>query len=445
MTDEDQIERLLRARPTTDARYQPELAELLEADRRAPVVGTLRWRYGNPGLARLLPLVLLGAAILVAATVLLAGGVPPNRLVVVEPSQLTASQKPVRDFPAEGVTAILARFKASHWAATPDVILDVAIQGDDGYWAATSGVNAATVAGQGTYPGQTAVRIGGAGHVLVAILALWLADQGRLDLDAPISQYISVWPDGETITVRDLVDGSSGVAPFGEPVEDLARLVAAEPDRAWTAADALRIAREKTPRFMPGAKHEPVDTEDVLLVSIIEGVTGSSFDDAIHELFLSAHPPPPDVVGPGLWEEPDPDTGLWDPTASGTLTQVVDLPPGVLAVLGRARGLTFQVANLATMTTAFHTDPFLLSAATRAMVNKSIDEGGFGGAAMCPCAGLVKNGIGQVGHTGPYTAVTVYVPSERLTISLVANAPVSDDDLQALLQELHDLAWPAIH
>jgi hypothetical protein len=41
--------------------------------------------------------------------------------------------------------------------------------------------------------------------------------------------------------------------------------------------------------------------------------------------------------------------------------------------------------------------------------------------------------------------VTVYVPSERLTIALVANAGVSDEDLQPLLQELHDLVWPAIH
>ena len=190
---------------------------------------------------------------------------------------------------------------------------------------------------------------------------------------------------------------------------------------------------------------QPADTEDVLLVSIIEAATGSSFDDVIHELFFSVHPPAPDIVGPGLWEEPVPDTGLWDPTASGTLTQFVDLPPGVLAVLGRARGLSFQVANLASMTTAFHTEPILMSAATRAMVNRSIEEGGFGGSAMCPCTGVAKNGIGWVGHTGPYTAVTVYVPSERLTIALVVNAAVSDDDLQALLQEVHDLVWPAIH
>ncbi len=192
MTDEDQVERLLRARPTTDARYEPALADLLDAERGAPVVGVYRWRYGNIGLARLLPLVLLGAAILLAATALFAGGVRPDRLIVVEPSQPTATQKPVRDFPVEGVTAILARFKASHWPATPEVILDVAILGDDGLWAATSGANADAVLGQGTYPGHSQVRVGGAMHLLVSMVALSLVDQGRLDLDAPVSQYVSV-------------------------------------------------------------------------------------------------------------------------------------------------------------------------------------------------------------------------------------------------------------
>ncbi len=213
MTDEDQVERLLRARPTTDARYEPALADLLDAERGAPVVGVYRWRYGNIGLARLLPLVLLGAAILLAATALFAGGVRPDRLIVVEPSQPTATQKPVRDFPVEGVTAILARFKASHWPATPEVILDVAILGDDGLWAATSGANADAVLGQGTYPGHSQVRVGGAMHLLVSMVALSLVDQGRLDLDAPVSQYVSVWPDRETITVRNLLDGSSGGPP----------------------------------------------------------------------------------------------------------------------------------------------------------------------------------------------------------------------------------------
>ncbi len=453
MTDEDQVERLLRARPTTDARYEPALADLLDAERGAPVVGVYRWRYGNIGLARLLPLVLLGAAILLAATALFAGGVRPDRLVVVEPSQPTATQKPVRDFPVEGVTAILARFKASHWPATPEVILDVAILGDDGLWAATSGANADAVLGQGTYPGHSQVRVGGAMHLLVSMVALSLVDQGRLDLDAPVSQYVSVWPDRETITVRNLLDGSSGVAAFGEPVDDLARLVAAEPDRPWTAADALRIASEKTQRFVPGSRHEPVDTEDALLVSIIEGVTGSSFDHVLLELVHSLNPPSPvePPLGPDWfhatseWAPLVPDIGMWDPTASGALTKIADLPPGVLVVLGPARGLALPVSTLARMTTDVHTHPHLLSATTRAMVDKPIEEGGFGGSAMCPCAGVVKNGIGQVGHTGPYTAVTVYVPSERLTISLVVNAAVSDDDLQALLQEVHDLVWPAIH
>ena len=136
---------------------------------------------------------------------------------------------------------------------------------------------------------------------------------------------------------------------------------------------------------------------------------------------------------------------MWDPTAAGSLTEVVDLPPDVLAVLGPGRGRAEPVGLLARMTNGVHRDPLLLSATTRTMVDKPIEDGGFGGSAMCPCTGGAKIGIGQVGHTGPYLAMTVYVPSERLAIALVANAAVSDDDLQALLQEIHELVWPAIH
>jgi hypothetical protein len=86
----------------------------------------------------------------------------------------------------------------------------------------------------------------------------------------------------------------------------------------------------------------------------------------------------------------------------------------------------------------------VLSSSARAMLDKSFEDGGFGGLAMCPCTGASMNGVGLVGHTGPYTALSVYVPSERLTIALVANVAISDVDLQALVQDIYDLVWPAI-
>lgn len=440
MIDEERIERLLRIRPTTHAAYQPVIADLLDAPRDGQaVVGSLRWRHGSSGVARPLALILLAAAILLAA-VMLVGGRPTDKLVVVdEPSRSPTTEAPgaVPNFPATAVTELLERFKTSRWAGMRNVVLDLAITRDERIWFAASGTSWFTYSTGESWPGNIVVRVGALARLYLVAIALQLVDEGRLDLGAPVSQYVSSWPAGDTITVRNLLDGSSGVASFGEPVEDLVRLVAAEPSRTWTAGDALRLARDKPPRFQPGARHEAVDTEDALLVSIIEAVTGSPvFDVLVGRVF--------DVGRVGHYGLNAPRVGLWDPTNSGGLVEVADLPDDVLAVLGPARGLAFPVADLARLTDGIRANPTLLSGAARATLDKPFEGGGFGGSAMCPCGGDAMDGVGLVGHTGPYTALAVYVPSERLTIALVANVAISDDDLQGLLQEIHDLVWPAI-
>jgi CubicO group peptidase (beta-lactamase class C family) len=192
-------------------------------------------------------------------------------------------------------------------------------------------------------------------------------------------------------------------------------------------------------------------------VEIIESVTGSTVWDVFTQgIFgpLFFRPPSP-LYGPIPSDFPsfppypplnvlEPQRGLWDPANSGALVEVADLPDDVLAVVGPARGMTFPVGDLAFLTDAIHRNPSLMSGAARATLNKPFEDGGYGGSAMCPCSGDARNGVGLIGHTGPYTALAVYVPSGRLTIALVANVAISDDDLQGLLQEVHDLVWPAI-
>jgi CubicO group peptidase (beta-lactamase class C family) len=461
--DDEQLERLLRARPMTDAAYQPVIADLLDAPRGGqPVVGSLRWRHGSPGLERTLALILVGAAILLTAAIVFIGGSRPDRLGVLEspsPAPTTVTPGAAPNFPASALTDLLIRFKASRWPATPKVVLDMAVAHDERIWFAASAPNqnGYQYATGELWPGNTVVRVGGVARLMLAALALQLVDEGRLDLGAPVSQYVPSWPEGGNITVRDLLAGSSGVASFGEPVEDLARLVAADPSRIWTAADGLRLARDKSPRFQPGARHEASDTEDALLVEVIESVTGSTvwdvFTQGIFGPTFSPRLSSLDVVTSGDLPFPsfppypplpvlEPHRGVWD--TAGALVEVADLPAEVRAVLGPARVMAFPVGDLARLTDAIHRDPSLMSGAARATLDKSFEDGGFGGSAMCPCSGDARNGVGLVGHSGPYTALAVYVPSERLNVALVANVAISDDDLQGLLQEVHDLVWPAI-
>jgi hypothetical protein len=74
------------------------------------------------------------------------------------------------------------------------------------------------------------------------------------------------------------------------------------------------------------------------------------------------------------------------------------------------------------------------------MLDKPFEDGGFGGSAM-PARVTAERGRGRA---WPVHALSVYVPSERLTIALVANVAITDDDLDGLIQEIHDLIWPAI-
>jgi len=421
--------------------YQPVIADLLDVPRDGQrVVGSLRWRHGSARLERVLVLIMVGAAILMGAAIVLVGSSRPDGLGVIDssPAPTTVTPGAIPNFPAADVTDLLERFKTSRWAGTPGVVLDVAVTGDERIWYAASGLSLGTYSTGESWPGGTVVRVGGVARLMLVAIAFQLVDEGRLDLRAPVSQYVSSWPGGGGISVRDLLVGSSGVASFGEPVEDLARLVAAEPSRTWTAADALRLAREKQPRFEPGTRHEVTDTEDALLIEIIESVTGST----VWDVFTQG------IFGPVFFRPPlnvlAPDHAVWDPADSGAFVEVADLPDDVLAVVGSTRGMTFSVGDLARLTHAIHGDPSLMSVAARATLDKSFQDGGFGGSAMCPCSGDARNGVGLAGHTGPYTALSVYVPSERLTIALVANVAISDDDLQGLLQEIHDLVWPAI-
>lgn len=445
MIDEPQIERLLRARPAGDPPYVPGLAGHLATPGREHPHATVTWRSGRASPMGGLLLVLLLIGVLLATAVMLVGS-PRTKDLDALPTPVTAvaAPDPIPLYPGPGVRAILQGYVASRWGDDPNVGIDSSVVKDGRIW------NEST---DGLYPGGTIVRLGSVSRLFLAPIALQLSDANRLNLPSPVIRYVPSWPGGDAIRVRQLLDGSSGVASFGEPVEDLAKIVEADPKRIWTAADALRLAQAKSPRFQPGARHEPVDTEDALLVAVIEAVTGEPVMDAIDAgLRPSLIPRTPWLVNvqrPGELQFPpqSPDSvlvaGLWDQDGTGTPTPVADLPANTLAVLGPARGMLDSVNDLVLDMEAFQTSD-LLSVAARAAFARPVQDGGYGGLATCPCVGGTHLGVGLVGHTGPYTALVVHIPSESWSVALVANVAISDADLADLLDQIHDVVWPAI-
>jgi D-alanyl-D-alanine carboxypeptidase len=155
-----------------------------------------------------------------------------------------------------------------------------------------AGVTAAVLTDQGSWMG--AAGIGGDGRLLVpeammgiasisktftAAEVLHLAAAGRVDLDAPMSNYVEHRLTSNGATVREALGMRSGIR-FREP--DFLPVLAAgmaAPGRHWTPQDVL--AYQKGTPSAPGGAPAYSDANYWLLGLLVEKVTGRSLAEAL--------------------------------------------------------------------------------------------------------------------------------------------------------------------
>ncbi len=141
--------------------------------------------------------------------------------------------------------------------------------------------------------------------MFTAVTVLKLAEQGKLNLDDPISQYLPeelvarlhILDDqslGETITVRQLLNHTSGLGDFSNGVDvdengvsDFKELVLTETDTIWNPELVLEWAIENAPPVAaPDEMFNYSDTNFQLLGMIIENASGMSLHEAYRQLIF---------------------------------------------------------------------------------------------------------------------------------------------------------------
>ena len=137
---------------------------------------------------------------------------------------------------------------------------------------------------------------GSVGKTFHAALAVALAREGIVDLDAPISRWIGdePWfarlPNGSELTLRLLLQHRSGLIDHVYSLEFLARELALRlfgDDRALIPAQELiEPALDRKPRFPAGEGFAYGDTNYVLAGIVIERATRRSPFDQIEQRFL---------------------------------------------------------------------------------------------------------------------------------------------------------------
>ncbi len=130
---------------------------------------------------------------------------------------------------------------------------------------------------------DTVYRIGSVTKEFTAAAILLLVEDGRVDLDAPISEYLRDYPEhAESVTVRHLLQHTSGV-------KDFTRLPGYRKERPLevTQSDVLERFQHLPLEFTPGVKHRYCNSGYFLLALIIEKVTGKTYREFLEQrLFL---------------------------------------------------------------------------------------------------------------------------------------------------------------
>ena len=129
---------------------------------------------------------------------------------------------------------------------------------------------------------QTRFEIASITKPITAVGIMLLVEDGKLELDAPVSRYLSDAPTHwRKVTVRHLLNHTSGLAPIGhgwleaegKSGEDLAAILS----RDRTTAMEYRLALKEKPWFDPGSNWAYSDLGYFLLGVITERVSGMSW------------------------------------------------------------------------------------------------------------------------------------------------------------------------
>ncbi|MFI7610869.1 serine hydrolase domain-containing protein [Nonomuraea terrae] len=172
------------------------------------------------------------------------------------------------------------------------------VHDERGEW--VGGAGAAELGGAAKPPANGHVRIGSTTKTFTATLVLQLVAEGRVGLDTPAAHYLPEFGLDERITVRMLLQHTSGLFNFSGEVYDDGAVVLGIPIpygttgrewmdnrfRTYRPQELVRLALSKPARFEPGTGWSYSNTNYVLARLLIEKVTGRSVAEEMRRLIL---------------------------------------------------------------------------------------------------------------------------------------------------------------
>lgn len=129
---------------------------------------------------------------------------------------------------------------------------------------------------------DTHFRIASNTKTMTAALIMLLAQEGKLALDDAVSKYVPGVPNGDDISLAELLEMRSGLYNYTDAPE-VAASIDRDPARVWLPADVLAIAFAHPVNAPPGTAYEYNNTNYFLLGLVAEKVDGKPLAQAMQD------------------------------------------------------------------------------------------------------------------------------------------------------------------
>jgi D-alanyl-D-alanine carboxypeptidase len=254
---------------------------------------------------------------------------------------------------------------------------------------------------------RTKYRVGSISKMFTAVLVFKAIEEGELSIDTPLSQYYPEVDQSEKITIGYLLNHRSGIPSFTK-------------DKAFfdyrteykSHEDMLAIITSYSSHFEPGTENEYSNSNYFLLSQILEKVYELSYNELLQSKVIQPLSLEDTYLGSSI--NVDNNEAL-SYTFNDQWTQFQETE---LSIAIGSGSLVSSSKDLNRFIYALFNEEIISKDSLKQMTLLS-DNMGMG---IMPFAHKAAKGFGHGGHIDAFHAITVYLPEEKLAVSITSNA-----------------------
>ena len=274
---------------------------------------------------------------------------------------------------------------------------------------------------------DASLPIGSVSKQFCAAAVMLLCDRGKLSVDDTLDKYYPDYKNGKKISIKQMLNMSSGIPDYYGMFMDGSKLGAVEAENIKKIKEML-FAEELN--FEPGDDYGYSNSNYLLLADIVEQVSGTPYHEFIRKNIFE----PLEMTHTGFVEDIK-DSPEWASALSNTELMNETICPGL------AKGAGDIVTNAADMDKWMHglSGGKVISSESYKKMTEDVNENSY----EDYCYGLYKmsyDGVGHVGQIPPHFGAVDYFNTEQgVYLFAASNNPRGSSFVQQLPQTLLDI------